>query len=483
MKYVVEKETSIIGGRTFQRGEVLDDAVDNVVQFAAYGVPMARHEEPLAATRTTWWIDPVNGSDTNPGHVVNAPLKTLTKLLSLVAPFGTWVLTADVTVNVMNDVPTGADAVSLRVRPKNGSKLLIQSAYQGVPTKMRPIGAPGTLSGVVAKNRNAGTPWSATLSGGTITTNLDQFLYDVTTNSWCVLNKDLGANAARLSEPIVTIGTDAAPNFLHALTYGSLANGDAYQLYAPIAVSFESAIVENEETAPAGAATNGAVVMWGLRATATNGFLATNYGDNGGQTCFFAKHCRFDQMVSPQGNAACFACSLPGGLVFGQNSQVLAGSIKNVALTSGTFGTDVLFTNIYSVTCIGAPQMGVVGFFDITGYLGLGGLPNLATVGCSLMCVAVFRDNNGAQLWGSVPNVRLGIGASIVVGNAASYAAVMTISSGFKFGNTTAVGCTIDRTTGTIAGNVATTWANVDTAPNSSIFDLASGARVCKAVA
>jgi len=40
-----------------------------------------------ASTQTVWYIDSVNGFDSNPG-TIDKPLRTVTKLLQLVAPFG-----------------------------------------------------------------------------------------------------------------------------------------------------------------------------------------------------------------------------------------------------------------------------------------------------------------------------------------------------------------------------------------------------------
>jgi len=160
-------------------------------------VQIQSDSSPAAQNQTTWFVDPVGGSDTNDGKTSATALKTLANLGSrlFVANF------QDITVNLLNDVP---NTDSLRpitawgATPSGGTAVFINLFVRGVETTQATgVVTAGTAATVPATNTQAiledtTTPivWAAHVGRMVV----------FSTGVICWVLKDLGANQARVTE-------------------------------------------------------------------------------------------------------------------------------------------------------------------------------------------------------------------------------------------------------------------------------------------
>ena len=110
---------------------------------------------PTAAwTVAAWWIDPVNGSDTNSGTSVGAPLKTWFQLIQL---FGTYspIIGQNTTITWLSSQSDNSDPVIFTPYINNSAVITITGNSTVVAT--------GTLSSVTAINRNTSQLWQANI--------------------------------------------------------------------------------------------------------------------------------------------------------------------------------------------------------------------------------------------------------------------------------------------------------------------------------
>lgn len=174
-----------------------------------------------------YYIDPINGNDTNDGLTPATAFKTHAKLESIM-PFGT-LISDNTNVFIMNNLPS-TDPINIRVSLVPNITL----GYYGGMTTTIGNGASsiltGSLSNVVAINRSLNVPWQFTDVNVPSWSSYLGKRYRITSGlnagNFGYIAKDLGSGAARVSAPAVI------SNVISGL--GAFANGDSYVLEEPI---------------------------------------------------------------------------------------------------------------------------------------------------------------------------------------------------------------------------------------------------------
>lgn len=173
-----------------------------------------------AQAKTFWAIDPVNGSDSNSGLSLGAPLKTAGKLASLMGPI--WYLRADTTIKIVNALPA-SDPLNLVLWNLQGGFLRVL----GSPT----ISYAGVVGAVTAINRAANTPYDytdATLGVGSVGKRMRP-TSGARANYISWLAKDQGAGKYRVT-PWTLLNTAAASPGTVPDGQGIVAAADTYVL-------------------------------------------------------------------------------------------------------------------------------------------------------------------------------------------------------------------------------------------------------------
>lgn len=144
-------------------------------------------------TQTAWFIDPVNGSDTNDGSTLALALKTDARRQVLWGGSAMAIVSAPTTVTYVSS-PPASDVVNYNVAYKTGGSLTIQ----GTPTITNPA---ITLTAVTSLNRGTQTPFDVTGVGlgASDVGRLMRITSGARLNNYCGVAKDLTGGKVRIS--------------------------------------------------------------------------------------------------------------------------------------------------------------------------------------------------------------------------------------------------------------------------------------------
>lgn len=433
----------------------------------------------VALAQTIWWVSPT-GNDTNDGLTFTTALRTFGQILTRVAPYGQqWDLTHDTTVFITGDIVETPDVV-LNLQPFNGSRLFIVSADLGVPQAIRPVPlAGGTLTVTQAINQPANQELHLTLShAGDVAANVDQLIHDITTNTWGVIDADLGGNVARVTNGLTGLVLDPTGIFPGA---GTWATGNTYQIHKPFSVEIGAI---NIESSALGIGTDpAALVLWGINIPTRNGGFDMLPISSAPLIArgVVAQLCTFDRIVNPVGaTVALFCVSMRSGIVASFGYMDIRGSnlhLFSLFLTRADVQLGTIFSGVLGLD-IGTIDLGNIWVFSSTFNIRIG-----TTFGPGTLRFASFV---GGSFIGGSATITIGRGSRIASSSGALFDNAIKCNAGFFFGGAgaagapSAVGCTCDITVSpvVITGNVACTWANVDAAPSRSMFSPATDASV-----
>ncbi|HTQ41663.1 MAG TPA: hypothetical protein VMI75_02825 [Polyangiaceae bacterium] len=161
---------------------------------------------PLSLSQATWFVDPVNGKDTNDGSTPATAIQSFAELSrrwgkgNVLTPAG-----GTTTVTLLNSAPP-SDPLNFNVG-LNGTTL----AFVGTVLSETPL----AVTAVRAKNRAANTPWALTLTS-TAASFIFARILDQTQSApgnpgYFFGVKDEGADVLRVSEPILADYTPFVP--------------------------------------------------------------------------------------------------------------------------------------------------------------------------------------------------------------------------------------------------------------------------------
>lgn len=453
-------------------------------------LPQARL--PVGVQATNWYLDPVSGVDAAGGGLTSVtPLKTFAYLSAIVAPLGgPWVITQDTTLNYMSDTPAGVDVLPLVIRSYNGAKFLITAAKTGVTSVngLNLTAATSTFTAVTTRDRTLATmsPWkltdSALAAANTWTSYLGLMIYNTTRSTYTWVNKDLGTKQCRSFEPMQVAAPTASKT--SNVTLVSTVSGDSYQILSPIKVNITAidfvAYSSTNGTAP------GTFFGWGIwfqdTLNANAVFPITGPGGfaSAGGYCF--RLCAWDAVLELHSvtymnnccsNSLTIANGAIGGWAFGGGAMKRhASALSSNVVVGGSFSfdQDFMFTdhNFLNLTG-GQVQFGTVGLFSVTN-VNIGG-----NLGFQPGQLIMFSQFSAAPIcWGDVVVIKVHSNSSISMSGTA--VSNFTCGTAFTLAGQS-LGCTYVRATGVFTGNIATTWANVDS-NNGSLFDPLSGSGV-----
>lgn len=159
-------------------------------------------------TQTTWYIDAINGNDSNPGNTALASLKTFAELSKRWGSGNTLRPSSgrNVTVHLMSDLPS-TDPMTFSVSLGPSVSILIK----GMNTTIQKT---GTFTNVVDKNRgsnqfltisDSALTGSSPLAAYTPTAAAAGRIYDTTNQSYFWILRETSSGTAVVSEPITAI--------------------------------------------------------------------------------------------------------------------------------------------------------------------------------------------------------------------------------------------------------------------------------------
>lgn len=442
---------------------------------------------PFSA-QTDWYIDPVNGSDSNTGTAVQ-PLRTVTRLLQLVAPFGRWTVRSTTRVYLLNDL-LSTDLVPLRVTCVGGANLFILAAANANAdpsgSGLILVAAQSTLTAHTAIDRTtvgAGMPETGTSATTNWTAAVDFLFHDVSAaaNTYAWVNQNAGGGVAWFTK-LTTMPAIGAPLFPAPFTNAPIQaplGNDNFTILRGIKTYFTSIVVEHQQD-PANN-NQGNLFLNGLW---NQGLAALEWtpidGAAGGYPGLYATLCRFDGSPVLLGSPCFENCLFKDGAQSSPGSQpiVLGGGIKRFfanTLSAGTFDGDLLITNCFPFFGNSDNLIGQIGVIGNSVHVG-------RTDGIGLTHIEAQFYGFGV-IWGSSP---LFIHAGSALLYATTAVACYTANAGFTLGAATAG--PPQQLDGTYLAATTYTWAHVDAAVGAGtgfggqVFDIASGAAVRKAV-
>lgn len=210
-----------------------------------------------------WFIDPVNGSDSNSGQSSGAPLKTWAQLINLwgtVSP----TLAQNTVITFLSTQPDNTDPIVFRPTVTGGSVVSIQGTAPTVIT------AGVVLATTTAKNRATGTLLSsnlgATAAAGLLVQNTTS---GKSSRAWVYTN--VAGNVWRLTQPL---SPTAVPQATVPTEVDTWANGDTVNLLRPVGLN----VVEiNPILADYNASADNGVVLYQVQITNPTALLQAAY--------------------------------------------------------------------------------------------------------------------------------------------------------------------------------------------------------------
>ncbi len=380
-----------------------------------------------ALTQATWFIDPINGVNTNTGLTSSTALKTFAELSrrwgngNTLAPPGTnGTVPVFVTVNIMSSLPsTDPLTYNVALGPQ------VQLQFVGATPTQTSL----TVSAVRTKVRSSNTPWALTVS--TPATSVATRILDVTQSGYFWGVKDETAGVLRISEPFkppVLVASGTYPQLLSGALRFTPLNTDTFATQTLVSVTCGSMIVSATRGPTSNSGIRGSVVFIDLQLDNSdpvfinsNGVNITFYG------CLMTRDLSFGPSLALNLINCCHARSGGSANSFHQTVGAFplweGGAFINVspAIVSSTLRVD--FDTIFQTCALVALSgtrwlLGNVGIFD--GRTGGPGQQNptgdgirLAPGGIAVSCIDVDTTNT---LWGSGS-----VGAGIGLGGGSSF--------------------------------------------------------------
>jgi hypothetical protein len=415
-------------------------------------------------TQTSWYVDPVSGSDANDGTTSGTAIKTVAELSSrwgkgnLLSPTGANTSPGvAITVNILNSVPT-TDPLDIDIILDGNVRLV----FLGGVVSSTPL----TVSAVIPRNRATNTPWQFTATGGVTVINR---IFDSTVSAYFWPVKDLGGNSFRLSEPCTK---PALGSILADVNQVAITNTDTFVMQTLYNLKLGSITVRQLRNDAAGPPFGNSIMFRDFNLT---GDYCPELSSN---TSGFVYECKFSKSVMPATGAFTNIqnCGQPtgqlirptGGLTRFAAGGYVGGSNAFAPTTSALqFSNDIIWQST-SLSIVGSnvlAMFGGTGIFDSVS----GGNGGTNAAGNGLMVAqggSINLRGTGAYIWGSG---QLGGGIGVSAGShflytnspPDGYLSITGSAPGtndFVLGQSTST-YGID-TTGAFVGPTTNSWAN-----------------------
>lgn len=156
----IATDTTVVGLHKVQVSSTLPTINQNLVYDGTQWTPLT---VAASAAQTTWYIDPVSGSDSNSGLTSGTAIKTLAEFHKRTQFGNVWTVTTNVNINFISYPPV-TDPLRL-VLSFTGTQVV--SVFGPTLT----TNSSGTFTGVTARNRATNTPYE--VADGTVVTTGD----------------------------------------------------------------------------------------------------------------------------------------------------------------------------------------------------------------------------------------------------------------------------------------------------------------------
>lgn len=184
---------------------------------------------PASWSVPNWWIDPVNGSDTNSGQTAATPLKTWARLVQIWGTSSPIFTSNTVTITFLNDQPTDfSDAIDFTptLAGPLGSNVSIvgQLVQLGIDT----------INVYTPRNRLTGASDTVTTNAGILQNSIGAIVNDTTANGgncWFVADTVAGITTTITPPLTSTVGPAFTPPFSAPVSWENIANGDTLVIY------------------------------------------------------------------------------------------------------------------------------------------------------------------------------------------------------------------------------------------------------------
>src|SRR5271154_2200591 len=330
-----------------------------------------------------WYVDPINGRDTNTGTSPSNPVKTI--MGGIVDRWGTTspILAQNVTIHMLNPETLGQENIVLTPVVVQGSNFAIVCAFQT-------DGAAFPAGAVTAKTR--GAPGNALTVAGFPSGAIGQRVQNLTKGSTATIDA-IATGVATLTQPYANAGlttVTAGPSFVQDNTW---APGDELQLLVRQRLNLTVFEIQGGdanpgETAPTGWLGN----AWIPDTGGSPGF--SEFTPQAPAASIMMVGCQIDPFLVLNGGGSATECYLPGGNEFSNNATLLGGSSNAAGFVSAAFNGD----GVADGDCILHPGVEITGPNNYFGAVQLLGLTNVY----SSSSVKISPLNVGlGQLWGS----------------------------------------------------------------------------------
>jgi hypothetical protein len=168
---------------------------------------------------TDWWIDPVNGLDTNTCTTIGSPCLTYAQIA---ARWGTYSprLRQVTTIHLINSQSGNTDPIIARPFAENTGALIVKCELPSTPLQT------GTLTNIISKNRATPQLLNATIGAGGAA---GQLIVNTTHPSRAFLYTNSGGNAWNITQPLAPLTPPLGGSETEVDTW---ANGDVFSVYA-----------------------------------------------------------------------------------------------------------------------------------------------------------------------------------------------------------------------------------------------------------
>ena len=395
-----------------------------------------------------WYVDPINGLDTNSGTTVGSPVKTI--MGGIVARWHTTspILSNSVAITVINSETLNQEEIVLEPVLVNQSNFSIVCDYIA-------DGSPFTAGTVTPKVR--GAPGNSLTVAGFTSGATGQRVKNVTKNSFATINSIAGG-IATMTQPFAAAGLTTitgAPTYIEDNTW---ATGDQLQVYQRMLLNLKVLNVKGGDSNSTGSVQ----VCW-----IENAYIPDVSGSAGnslfnpiiqGPSLIFSG-CQIDPYLIMNGAAATFSaqavdCFLNGGNNFSNNTTLIGGSSNSSGTVSAYFSGggvvdgDAILNN-------GIEVGGLGNYFALAQ---IGGT-KISVEDGGQMKIEGSRYSSTPQVWGGGGIDLIGNNSSVSNQSNLSWVTVLTLSNPLTINGSTAG-------TGYNAGvwtdNIVITSANLD---------------------
>ena len=404
---------------------------NTVVPNAAWSVP-------------NWYVDPINGNDSNAGTAPTAPVKTI--MGGIVSQWDTIspVLKQPTSIHVVNPETLGQEDIVLAPVLSGGVNLQILCTTANV-------GAPFPAGSVTPKVQSAAGN-DLTIAGFPIGAIAGQIVFNVTKNSYALIDS-ITAGVAVLTQPLAAAGLTTISVNPALVQDNTWAPGDSLQLRQPALLNLKLLSPQGGDANLAGTAP--CVFLYGAHIPDVSGTPGTSSFIPAleGCTVIFST-CTIDPYFiagsADSAESVILACSwLNGGGNLGSFTNLLGGALNSAENNSSAFSGGLAD---FSAILHAPTEVGRGGYFAQVHATGLVNVDE-----GSLLKLEPYRAG-GSQLWGSGTLNLLGVNSAVENATGGAWATVLTMGAlqinGSATGTRYAVGVFTD--------GIAVTSANLD---------------------